>query len=108
MTKKIVAKKKISHTEQLRRLRADKDHWYTTADKHWDKIQELKMELALIDKIYPKKHYRLTHKCRTDNGNVHEYKEIIKGHNIDNAIEAYKETLIHPDSFELIDIELIA
>lgn len=102
-------KKRKSMSAQIKSLREEnrsfRDAYYKI---QYTTLPNLREEMRKLERIIPKKYYRIKYKIKAKNDLVYEYSDVIESYCAELAIEKLKSNKIHPNTFELIDITLMA
>ena len=98
--------KKVSFTEQIRRLKSRITDEEERSSRYWNKCKELNDRFSLFEKYFNEKYFRIKYKMKANNGNVFEYIETHKAFFLQEAIYFLLQNKTHPDSFELIDVQV--
>lgn len=107
MDKEKKKKKKISHTKTIKNLRTryaclDENYWTL-----WNSKQKLVNYIAEIQKVFPTKYFKITFKIQANNRMIGTYTEIKKNFSLDLAIDDLKKNKTYPDTFELVDLQIL-
>jgi predicted nucleic acid-binding Zn-ribbon protein len=101
--KKIKPKKK-SLTSQIKKLKEENKRYYELIDKRWDQLNEIRNELREIEKVFPKKYFKIKYKIKANNEVMFPYEETIESFSLSLAIIKIKKNKTFPESFELVDV----
>jgi hypothetical protein len=100
-------KKKKSWTARLNEARESIRYWEKRYDEQWKRFRSLRDRIEEIDKVYPKKYFKIKFKIKANLGHEVETEEIIEDFSLNLAIITLKKNKTFPDSFQLVDVKIL-
>lgn len=109
MTETVKNKKKPkSLSAKLKDMKKERDGWHKRWRSIWDDNRKLYSELRELKSLLPVKYYKIEFKMKANTGGIYTYTENHESYTAEGAIQKLKENKTYPDTFELIDIKLMA
>ena len=100
-------RKKKSMSMQIKSLRKKNNELEEWGYRGWRNYNKEKEKLEKINKILPKKYFKIKFKSQSSVGHYVESEQIRENFTLNMAIDDIKEKLALPQSFELIDVKIL-
>lgn len=102
------AKKKQSQSSKIKNLRIRLNKCDSDYDSLFEEWRDIYRELNQLRTLIPIKFYKITFKIKFNDERVLTHEKIVESYTPNLAIEEAKKDKAYPETFELIDIKLLA
>jgi len=100
-------KKSKSLSRKLKEIKNNRDEWRYSYLMLKEEYSKLNLKINELRKLVPLKYYKIEFKMKSKSGDVISKVECHEGYTYQHAIDRLKINKIYPDSFELINIEVM-
>jgi hypothetical protein len=101
-------RKTPSMSANIKKLRERIKESDELSTKQYYTIRELREEIRYLKQYVIFKFYRIDFKMKASSGSTFNYSEVKEAYSPQEAIEKVKKDKTYPDTFELVDIKVLA